>query len=271
MSPVRLIAQVGPSRGRAVSVVGPRFVIGRDPSCQLRAAAAAVSRFHAAIERRGGRMVLLDLGSTNGTLLNGRPIRGEEAELRTGDRVQVGPLVFSLAVGDSREEPAVVEDLVASWLRDRVHDEPADDGGAAATEDFAVSEQPDGPAPLKQEVIEDVVVVTPLVPDLDGDTATDALRAELLNLFERPVPRRVVVNLRYVGHLSGRAIGVLVAHHLRLDRAGGALRVCEAHARVAALLEQVQLAMMVECHPTLDDAVLTAWPGGSDDARRPAI
>jgi len=76
-----------------------------------------------------------------------------------------------------------------------------------------------------------------------------------------PVPRQVVVNFEYIRRFSGHAIGVLLAHHLRLDRAGGALRTCRAHARVMAILHQVNLTMLVECHPTLDEAVLGAWPG----------
>jgi hypothetical protein len=53
---------------------------------------------------------------------------------------------------------------------------------------------------------------------------------------------------------------VLLAHHLRLDRSGGGLRICQARARLMAVLHQVRLTMLVECHPTLDEAVLSAWP-----------
>lgn len=44
-------------------------------------------------------------------------------------------------------------------------------------------------------------------------------------------------------------------------RRRGALRVCEANPRVSAVFEQVRLAMIVDCHPTVDDAVLSGWPG----------
>lgn len=82
-------------------------------------------------------------------------------------------------------------------------------------------------------------------------------------LYDAPTPREVVVNLEYVGHLSAQAIGVLLAHHLRLDHAGGAMRICQARARVMAVLHQVRLTVLVECHPTLDEAVLGAWPGSA--------
>src|SRR5262249_46354854 len=75
MDAVRLIIEVGRARGRAVAVREPRLLIGRDHGCHLRPGSASISRFHAALERRGGRLVLQDLGSTNGTLLNGRLLR----------------------------------------------------------------------------------------------------------------------------------------------------------------------------------------------------
>ena len=114
-------------------------------------------------------------------------------------------------------------------------------------------------------------MVTPLVTDLDGESVVGPLRDELNALYERAMPRRVVVNLEHVNYVSGLAIGVLVAHHLTLDRAGGALRVCQATPRVEAVLEQVRLAMIVECHADLDDAVLSHWPDLADHEGRPAV
>lgn len=54
-----------------------------------------LSRRHLMIERTGGSWVLRDLGSKNGTRLNGVPIRGA-VELRPGDRIQAGRLVMEL-------------------------------------------------------------------------------------------------------------------------------------------------------------------------------
>ena len=38
------------------------------------------------------------------------------------------------------------------------------------------------------------------------------------------------------------------------------MRICQAHAHVLAIFHHVHLTMLVECHPTLDEAVLGAWP-----------
>ena len=69
----RLVAQTDPERGRAVVVDGRRFVIGRASDCRLRLGFATVSRHHATIERAAAARGLVDLGSTNGSFLNGRP------------------------------------------------------------------------------------------------------------------------------------------------------------------------------------------------------
>lgn len=112
---------------------------------------------------------------------------------------------------------------------------------------------------IKCEVIEETLVVTPVLTELDGEEANEALRLRLLELAEGPFPRRVVINLEFAARLSRQTIGVLVAHHLRLNRAGGAIRVCGAHPRIIAMLDQVRLTMLVDCFPSLDEAVLTSW------------
>ena len=54
-------------------------------------------------------------------------------------------------------------------------------------------------------------------------------------------------------------MGVLVAHMLRLEWEGGGLRLCHILSPVMAVLKKIHLPLLVETHPSLDDAVLTAW------------
>ncbi len=262
-----LIVQLGASKGRPVPVAGPRFVIGRQPDCQLRLGSTLVSKLHAAIERREGRVFLSDLGSTNGTVLNGRLLRGKEAEIHDGDRIQVGPVVCTLATVAHRDGSIKVEEQVAEWLHGERADGQAEPVNSLDTAVIATSNHAAGDGEpelnIKTEIIQDVVVVTPEVGELESDATIELLRLHLHSLLGQDVPRRVVVNLEYVAHLTGQAIGVLLAHHLRLDRSGGSLRICQARARIMAVLHQVRLTMLVECHPTLDEAVLAAWPDGA--------
>ena len=78
-----------PGRGaRRVPVTGAPIRIGRAPECELVLRDSRVSRRHARLTARDGVLVLTDLGSTNGTRVNGH--RVTEVVLGAGDRVQVG-------------------------------------------------------------------------------------------------------------------------------------------------------------------------------------
>ena len=74
--------------GREVPVTGDRLVIGRSRECDIRLADANVSRRHAEIRHEDGLYWVIDLGSTNGTELNGRRI--ERAQLSDGDHITLG-------------------------------------------------------------------------------------------------------------------------------------------------------------------------------------
>lgn len=71
--------------------------IGRDPASGLRLTHESVSRVHAELSRQGGMWVLRDLGSTNGTTVNGRRVIGT-AVVREGDQVAFGRMAFRLSV-----------------------------------------------------------------------------------------------------------------------------------------------------------------------------
>ena len=80
--------------GRRVRAGEAAVSIGRVAECTITVPDPKVSRQHAEVRRDREGFVLVDLGSTNGTLVNGRPVR--EAHLHDGDRIVIGPatLVF---------------------------------------------------------------------------------------------------------------------------------------------------------------------------------
>lgn len=82
-------------RGLHVDMLGP-VVIGRSPSCDIVIAEPFVSGNHARFTLQGPALVLEDLHSTNGTLVNGRTII-EPVTLRDGDEVQVGDCVMRVS------------------------------------------------------------------------------------------------------------------------------------------------------------------------------
>jgi Domain of unknown function (DUF1707)/FHA domain len=72
---------------------GTRFTIGRRHDCDLRIADLSVSRLHAELERGEDGWLLADLGSHNGTRVNGWRVRGP-VPVRAGDVLQFGSATF---------------------------------------------------------------------------------------------------------------------------------------------------------------------------------
>ncbi|MGO9344458.1 MAG: FhaA domain-containing protein [Acidimicrobiales bacterium] len=76
------------SDGRRITVGTQSLVLGRLPECAVVLNDPNVSRRHAEIRRRGSDVVVVDLGSTNGTRVNG--MRVKEQLLNDGDEIEVG-------------------------------------------------------------------------------------------------------------------------------------------------------------------------------------
>jgi hypothetical protein len=88
------LAWAAPRLPRLVLPRGDRvFVIGRSPQCDLALPNITVSWRHAELRRSAGEWVLADLGSTNGTRVNGWQA-GAGFAVRAGDRVTFGSAVF---------------------------------------------------------------------------------------------------------------------------------------------------------------------------------
>ncbi len=71
------------------SLDGEAFEVGRDEEAAIRVDEPLVSRRHARLERRGEAWVVVDLGSTNFTRVNGERLR-RERELTHGDELRFG-------------------------------------------------------------------------------------------------------------------------------------------------------------------------------------
>ena len=79
-----------------------KVVLGRDDEADFKVESKGVSRCHILIEERGGAFVLSDMGSTNGTLLNGRPLL-KEAQLRSGDQICIGTAVVEFSIAGEQD------------------------------------------------------------------------------------------------------------------------------------------------------------------------
>ena len=106
-----LIVMSGHQVGARIRVLG-NVLIGRDPDVQLVLPDPGVSFRHAFLEDRGDEFVLVDLGSTNGTFVNGQ--RAAETPVAHGDKLRFGQTLVRFEVQD--ESDAAYAEIVAKLL-----------------------------------------------------------------------------------------------------------------------------------------------------------
>lgn len=87
----------GAKTGTKIAVKKDEFLIGRSQKCHLCAGSSSVSRQHCAITRKGATVSIKDLGSRNGTVVNGEKITGE-VELSSGDEIGIGTLKLLMTI-----------------------------------------------------------------------------------------------------------------------------------------------------------------------------
>jgi len=78
--------------GKSFELTDAEVTVGRAPGCAVLIDDPTVSSLHARLSHQAGRVVVDDLGSRNGTLLNGRKLKSPTA-LSPGDRLGIGPNV----------------------------------------------------------------------------------------------------------------------------------------------------------------------------------
>lgn len=99
-------------------------IIGRDPAAKLRIPMAAVSRKHCQLKIDDDELVVTDLGSSNGTYVNGRRVK--ETELAPGDLLAVGPIVFVVRIDGHPKQIDAKDSYAAGAVVEGSDDSDAD-------------------------------------------------------------------------------------------------------------------------------------------------
>ncbi|MDP6544234.1 MAG: FHA domain-containing protein [Phycisphaerae bacterium] len=125
-------------------------VIGRGEECELQIPLLNVSRRHCELRLDGDTIRVKDLASSNGTYLNNQRI--SEGELAAGDRLAIGPIVFTVQVGGQPEEVS-----------------PVKSGGQMVAEDGATDSQ--------TVISEDIDIEVEVEPEVEPVVATEVVSA----------------------------------------------------------------------------------------------
>jgi predicted component of type VI protein secretion system len=108
---IQLKVLAGSSEGKLIPVTQEKFLIGRSDECQLRPKSDSISRRHCALVQKDDRLLLIDLKSRNGTIVNEKKLDPAKAKvLKHGDRIQVGKLEFEVIIQTaiaSKKKPEV--------------------------------------------------------------------------------------------------------------------------------------------------------------------
>ena len=169
---VKLVMFKSNGNRKVLPVTKPLSVIGRGENCDFRAPLENVSRRHCEISLSDSGVRVKDLASSNGTYVNNRRIN--ECPLKAGDRLVVGPVVFTVQIDGVPEEitpvPTRAQRDAAAKGGDEIVDLEADLGIPA-------------PAEAKEEAIPDDLDVFAAsedagADDIDPIAALEALAAE---------------------------------------------------------------------------------------------
>ncbi len=207
----------GKHAGREIEISVPEFIIGRGEGAHLRPASDMVSRKHCSIKVSDGKVIISDLGSRNGSFVNGEQLTSPHVG-RTGDKIRIGRLQFELVldpVKPGAKKPKVknvveaaartataskqssLEDSISDWLVDDDDDSPFDEPDFDPTETIQFSteetqefqrnleEKADSAEPSEAIQRVDHKGKLPPRPKSAHDDSTDAADDILKKLFNR--------------------------------------------------------------------------------------
>jgi|GEM_PF-906707 len=136
------LSRGGTGKVDSIVLTKSRMIIGRDPTCDVHVDHPRVSWHHAQLEASGQRYTITDLGSSNGTFLNGRRVKS--GALAVGDIISLGSYSFTFSADKSLQKRRIEGDVTLSaeglWVT--VPDPAADGGRKVILEDVSFTVYP---------------------------------------------------------------------------------------------------------------------------------
>ncbi|KAA3647728.1 MAG: FHA domain-containing protein [Chloroflexi bacterium] len=215
----KLVQEAGPSSGEELVLDKPEVVIGRDESADWTIAFTAVSRNHAKVYESDGGYKIEDMGSSNGTFVNGEKI-SSPTELKPGDTIKLGQAVeisFHAPQTETADE-AVEEDSLDSTRLEM----PAVEEAPVAEADATVERKIEVPNEQAQTVIGEVLPEMVAAPDTPAELSVTVAGAT-------PESYSLTKNSITIGRSDDNDVvinsPIVSRHHARLDLADGGYQI----------------------------------------------
>ena len=301
---VKLVVVEGKPLGAEVPIEGRRFLIGSDQTCGLRPKNPMASARECAILRRGPHIVVRDLGSANGTLVNEHCLHaGEEQRVADGDRLQVGRLIFSIRIEDAHERASIesesesefrLESEVERWLlgstelaigesrefqafsKSATIGTTLADRALSATSATAKAnakakaKEPTTPAPFSYRRFDpdhEVLRIGLGCLQVIDEEQIVAVRKSLVGMIAQPRFRRLVLDLSDIDVLPSMAIALIVSLAARCRARGGELRLCSLSMEVDRVISRLRIDRFVGCFAGPIEARDAPWPEATNGVR----
>lgn len=179
----QLVVVQGRSASQTLKIGAGVMTVGRQQDCQLRIASSQVSRKHCQIFEKKGLLLVKDLGSSNGTLVNGKRI-ADQRVLEHGDELTVGSVRFRV----ERQEDTVMmpgnsETPAAPKPADTAITDPirgADEDLIELEEDMTAAETPGPKSPPRPAA--KAKAAAPKSEEATVEISEDAVAEYLLNI-----------------------------------------------------------------------------------------
>jgi predicted component of type VI protein secretion system len=145
----QLVVQQGRSAAKTIRLADGVTTVGRQDGCELMVRSSQVSRKHCQLFEKKGLLLVKDLGSANGTFVNGTRIE-EQRVLEPGDELTVGPIKFRIekAAATAGATPAPDAGLASG----------SDPDAKASPTDTAIPEPVEAPIPLDEDDVLSFVI-----------------------------------------------------------------------------------------------------------------
>ena len=104
----RFIVKKGPNPGHSYPAFAEKITIGRDPMSDIIFKDPEVSRRHVQFTRDGSGYLIEDLGSTNGTFINGERLAGQQIRLKAGQEIALGGAITLIFEEQDKEQESTV-------------------------------------------------------------------------------------------------------------------------------------------------------------------